>query len=57
MELAAQSFNNIQLLKCLHQPDYYLLCVFQKLIKHQGNGEKSDMSMWQWDIMFGAATA
>lgn len=25
MELAAgQSFNNIQLLKCLHQPDYYL---------------------------------
>lgn len=41
MELpAGQSFNNTQLLKCLHQPDCYLLRVFQKLIKHQGNGKK-----------------
>lgn len=41
MELAAgQSFNSKQLLKCLHQPDYYLPRVFQKLIKDQWNGGK-----------------
>lgn len=47
----------MQLLKCLHQPDYYLLHVFQKLIKHSEMVKKSDVFMCQRDIMSGRATA